>query len=145
MRLRKVGCAVLIAGLVTALASEAQAGGFLKRLLGMESESCCEPVCCEPAPEPVSCCEPAPEPVCCEPAPEPACCEPAPAPCCAAITGIADGMAVSASIHASIPVAYTRPTSYVPVLVANRTYPVLPVAVTSSAMQNQTARYISYR
>ena len=163
MRLRKVCCIALIAGLAASMTSEAHAGGFLKRLFGKESAECCapepEPVCCEPAPEPVCCepapepvcCEPAPEPVCCcEPAPEPVCCEPAPAPepCCATTIGtMPSGLAMTAPVvYSHVQAAYVRPTNTIPVMVASSSYPQgrTPVIV-ATPKRGQTVRYVSYR
>ncbi len=163
MSLRKVCCVALIAALTSCLATEARAGGFLKKLFGKQSE-CCEPApepeCCEPAPEPVccepapvECCEPAPEPVCCEPAPEP-CCEPAPAPepCCASMQPkVTTLMATASTTYYSLPVAYSRVPNYAPVQYASTSYyPVvsLPSAIAPSmsyTVAGNTLRYVSTR
>ena len=154
MRLKKVCWIALVAGSVASMASELQAGGFLKRLFGKDSAECCEPapepVCCEPAPVTV-CCEPVPEPVCCcEPAPEPVCCEPAPAPepCCAATAGTMPvGLAMTAPvIYPHVQIAYARPTNIIAVPVASNSYPLqrTPVVVATPS-RSQTVRYITYR
>ena len=163
MRLRKVCCVALIAALATSMGTEAQAGGFLKRLFGKQSAECCEPapepVCCEPEPEPVCCCEPAPEPVCCEPAPEPVCCEPtpepvccepapAPEPCCAAAGGaMPSGLALTVPpVYSRVQVVYARPTNHSPVMVASNSYPVNRTsAVAAPPKPSQSVRFVSYR
>lgn len=172
MQVKNLWRSVLPLVLLGVLAGNVQAGGFFKKLFGKGSE-CCEPVCCEPAPEPECCtpepecctpepepvccepapepvcCEPAPEPVCCEPAPEPACCEPAPEPCCASVTTLPTGLVWHAApvSQPAVPTAYVRQSQVVAVTYAGSPYPATTPAirVIPSSVARQSVRYVSLR